>query len=66
MTVKTILLPVEQADVIIENCEQYGCDLVQKGPAGKNPHTLNAYANVTVSGTDEAIKKLFELVSDGK
>ena len=66
MTFKTVLLPVEQADIIIENCDQYGCDLVQKGPAGRNPYTLKAYANGTVSGADEAIKKLFELISDGR
>lgn len=65
MTIKTICLPVQQADIIIANCDKYGCDLVRKGPAGKNPYTLKAYSNVTVSGSDESVKKLFELVEDG-
>ncbi len=64
MTIKTILLPVEKARFVQDHCDKYGCRLIEISAAGKNEHTLNQCAKVTVSGEDENIKKLFDKIGE--
>lgn len=64
MTIKTIMLTQSNADIIEKNCSQYGCEFVNKKPAGRNPNTLKDYITVTVSGSDEDVNALFDLIGE--
>ena len=58
MTIKTILLPVEKARFIQDHCNEYDCQLVEFGLAKNNS------AKVTVTGSDESVKKLFDEIGE--
>lgn len=58
MTIKTILLTPEKAEYIQEHATDYDCIVNEIKP-------LLAYTTkVTVTGSDENVKKLFEQIGD--
>lgn len=60
MTFKTILLSKKDAEFLKENCETYGCAVVECVPADPNPKFLQNSVKITVAGEDESVKNLFE------
>lgn len=57
MTIKTEILPVEQAAQIQKTVSDFNCVLREIGIAGNNT------AKVTVVGNDDDVKALFESIA---